>query len=356
MLLGLCGEVQAQTVPVNPQTTTQTVPTVKTAQTGAVQKPAPSAPAAKPAPEAATAPAAKTAQPAQQQAPAPKPGQPAPTTQGGQTQPAPVQAKPKPAPANQAIDRLYVFGDSYSDTGRGWVDSDGPTAVAYMAQKMGLTLVPANAKDVDDKSLNFAVSGAPTGENVGHPVTKGWLGLGMKNQVAEFVARQGDGSIEFDPDSTIFFIAGGLNDKKLTTEQTVANLEGEIKSLYDAGARRFRVAILPEKIPAFSEVGIRLNPALKNIPAEMKTKLPDVEIKTSQWGAFFDAVMDNAAKYGITDTTNQCAGREIFEEDATPCASPATHFYYHKGHPSKAVHKIVGGMLYEEMTGKPAAH
>lgn len=320
MLLALCSEVQAQTAPVNPQTT----PTVKTASPSTAKKGASATSAA--------APVAKNGQPVQGE------------------QPAPVAKKP--APANQAVERLYVFGDSYSDTGRGWVDSDGPTAVAYMAQKMGLTLVPANVKDADEKSLNFAVSGAPTGENPGRPVSKGWLGLGMKNQVAEFVAREGDGSIQFDPDMTVFFLAGGLNDKKIATEQTVANLEGEIKALYDAGARRFRVAILPEKIPAFSEVGIRLNPALRNIPAEMKTKLPEIEIRTSQWGAFFDAVMDNPSKYGITDTTNQCAGREIFEEDATPCASPATHFYYHKGHPSTAVHKIVGNMLYAEMTGK----
>lgn len=34
--------------------------------------------------------------------------------------------------------RLYVFGDSYSDFGAGYVDGDGPTAVAYLAWNMGL--------------------------------------------------------------------------------------------------------------------------------------------------------------------------------------------------------------------------
>ncbi len=66
--------------------------------------------------------------------------------------------------AQAPIDRIYVFGDSYSDIGRGWVDSDGPTAVAYMAQRMGLTMVPSNTPDAEEKSLDFAVSGAPTGE------------------------------------------------------------------------------------------------------------------------------------------------------------------------------------------------
>ncbi|HEY2038814.1 MAG TPA: SGNH/GDSL hydrolase family protein [Edaphobacter sp.] len=256
--------------------------------------------------------------------------------------------------AQAPIDRIYVFGDSYSDIGRGWLDSDGPTAVAYMAQRMGLTMAPSNARDAEEKSLDFAVSGAPTGENQSHRVPKGCLGLGMKNQVAEFAARSHDASIVFDPDTTLFFIAGGLNDKKIPTEQTVANLEGEIEALYKAGARRFRVAILPEKIPAFSEVGIRLNPAIRTIPEEMQPKLKGSHIELSQWGAYFDRVMDQAGKYGITDTTNQCAGRAIFDEDATPCAEPAKHFYYHKGHPSTAVHKLVGEMLYREIMAKPA--
>lgn len=257
--------------------------------------------------------------------------------------------------AQAPIDRIYVFGDSYSDIGRGWVDSDGPTAVAYLAQHLGLTMVPSNTPDAEEKSLDFAVSGAPTGENPSHRVSKGCLGLGMKNQVTEFVARAHDGSIVFDPDTTLFFIAGGLNDKKIPTEQTVANLEGEIEALYKSGARRFRVAILPEKIPAFSEVGIRLNPAIRAIPEEMQSKLKGSHIELSQWGAYFDRVMDQAGKYGFIDTTNQCAGRAIFNEDATPCAEPAKYFYYHKGHPSTEVHKLVGEMLYREITAKPAS-
>lgn len=258
--------------------------------------------------------------------------------------------------AEAPIERMYVFGDSYSDIGRGWVDSDGPTAVAYLANHLGITLVPSNTPDAAENSLNFAVSGASTGESAGRAVHKGWLGIGMKNQVAKFVAMVGDGSITFDPQTTIFFIAGGLNDKRIPTEQTVANIESEIESLYAVGARRFRIAILPEKIPAFSEVGKRLNPAIEKIPEQMQPKLKGAGVRLSQWGAFFDEVMDHPEKYGITDITNPCAGREIFDEDATPCASPASHFYYHKGHPSTAVHKVVGKMLYAEITGAKSGH
>lgn len=252
------------------------------------------------------------------------------------------------------IDRLYVFGDSYCDTGAGYIDGNGPTAVAYLAQRLGLALVPSNAPGTAEKSLNFAVSGAGTGSGSGHRVKDALLGLGMHNQVADFVGRVHSGKVQFRPAATLFFIAGGLNDKRLLTETTVANLETEVRMLYEAGGRRFRIALLPTAIPSFSQVGQRLDPAIARIPQEMTAKFPEASIHLSHWGDFYDEVMHNPAKYGITDTTDACAGRAIFNQDTTPCANPASHFYYHSGHPSTAVHKIVGNMLYEEVQKLPA--
>ena len=40
--------------------------------------------------------------------------------------------------ATGPYDNLFVFGDSYSDTGYGYVDGNGPTAVAYMASAPSL--------------------------------------------------------------------------------------------------------------------------------------------------------------------------------------------------------------------------
>ena len=76
-------------------------------------------------------------------------------------------------PATAApINRLYVFGDSYSDFGAGYVDCDGPTAVAYLAWNLGLEFTHARAPKAGEKSIDFAVSGAQTGEGEGrgdHP-------------------------------------------------------------------------------------------------------------------------------------------------------------------------------------------
>jgi len=247
------------------------------------------------------------------------------------------------------IHRMYVFGDSYSDIGEGYLDGNGPTAVAYLAQRLGLKLVPSTAADIAGQSVDFAISGAQTGSGTGKRTEGVLIGYGMRNQVDDFAAKVNSHAIAFDPETTLFYFAGGLNDRNLTSATTVANLSGEIKTLYDLGARRFAVALLPTAIPAFSAVGKRLNPELAGIPDELAPQLPGAQIYLSHWGAFYDDVMLHPAQYGMTDTTNACAGRAIHHEDTTPCASPATHFYYHAGHPSTATHKIVGDKLYEEL-------
>jgi phospholipase/lecithinase/hemolysin len=253
------------------------------------------------------------------------------------------------AAATPPIHRMYVFGDSYSDIGEGYLDGNGPTAVAYLAQRLGFTLVPANAASIADQSLDFAISGAQTGSGTGQKIGNDLLGYGMRNQVDDFAAKVKAHTITFDPATTLFFIAGGLNDGNLASATTVANLSGEIKTLYALGARRFAVALLPTAITAFSAVGRRLNPELARIPEELSPELAGAQILLSHWGAFYDDVMLHPVQYGITNTTDACAGRKIFHQDATPCASPQTHFYYHSGHPSTATHKVVGDKLYEEV-------
>jgi phospholipase/lecithinase/hemolysin len=74
-------------------------------------------------------------------------------------------------------------------------------------------------------------------------------------------------------------------------------------------------------------------------------------VQRDNWGSFFDEVIHNPAAYGIVNTKDACAGRAIFNEDATPCPKPSAYYYYHAGHPSTAVHKAVGEKLYAEIVG-----
>jgi len=250
--------------------------------------------------------------------------------------------------------RMYVFGDSYSDIGAGYVDGNGPTAVAYLGWLMGLQITQAHAPNASDKSLVFAVSGARTGEGEGHHVKEALLGYGMLNQVQDFAARVKSGDIKFDRDTTLFFIAGGLNDGGLATETTIANLRHLIEILRDLGGRHFTVAELPTKIPQFSKTAIRLDPALHQF-AEQEGAALGVDLWLNHWGSGFDDVMEHPESYAIANTASACAGRAIFDQDATPVGDPATFFFYHEGHPSTAVHRFVGKKLLDEVKAHPPA-
>ena len=257
------------------------------------------------------------------------------------------------AGAQTPFNRLYVFGDSYSDIGEGYLDGNGPTAVAYLAQDLGFVLLPADKSTNPNQSLDFAISGAQTGSGQGKHMETALLGFGMLNQVADFEQRLNHRQIQFNASKTLFFIAGGLNDHSLPAETTVQNLQAEVRTLYKLGARHFEIALLPTAIPAFAEVGLRLNPVISLIPAQLRSELPSAQISLSKWGPFFDEVMHSPQQYGIIDTKEACAGREIFHQDSKPCANPDAHFYYHAGHPSTAVHKIVGQKLADEILNSP---
>jgi hypothetical protein len=167
------------------------------------------------------------------------------------------------------------------------------------------------------------------------------LGYGMMNQVRDFEARVKSGEIAFDPQTTLFFLAGGLNDGKRETGFTLTNLRQQLEILRALGGRHFTIAQLPTKIPQFAAVGLRLNPAYEQFVKEE--------------AAARGIVMEHPAMSGIVNTTTACAGRVIFDQDPTPVADPATCFFYHEGHPSTAVHRIVGKKLFEEIAAHPPA-
>ena len=265
-----------------------------------------------------------------------------------------AQVVPAPAVNAHPYTVLYVFGDSYSDSGAGYVDSNGPTAVVYLAQRLGIPFTYYGDPGSTGKGLNFAVSAARTGEDPGHRYPTGpFFSFGMKNQVEHFVYYTKLKAIpKIDPDNTMFYFAGGLNDGSTPDGYTRTNIESEIDTLYDLGARRFMVALLPTKIPGFDVAGIRLNPELAKIPDEERAKHPDIRIANSDWGPFFDEAITHPEKYGFTDTKTACAKRTFTAEPVEVCSSPGTHFYFHDAHPSTAAHRVVGDMLYQEAITK----
>ncbi|MBK1875444.1 sialate O-acetylesterase [Pelagicoccus mobilis] len=244
--------------------------------------------------------------------------------------------------------QLFAFGDSFSDSGAGYVDGNGPTAIVYAARELGIPFTFATDPDAGNKGLNYAVSGARTGEGERRQVKDVILEYGMQNQVSDFAVGVQSGAISFDPERTLFFLAGGLNDRRLETVDTVNNVTLLVRRLHAVGARRFFIAVLPTEIASFNEVATRLNPELSALPAVLEEEFPDATIQSSRWGEFFDKVKLKAASYGIMNTADACAGRAIFDQDTTPRGDAESYYFYHSNHPSTAVHRHVGRMLARE--------
>lgn len=219
---------------------------------------------------------------------------------------------------------------------------------------MGLEVAPATSARASRKSLVFAVSGAGTGESEGSRVKDALLGYGMLNQARDFAARVRSGEIGFDPTTTLFFLAGGLNDGPRETAFTLDNLQNQLQILREAGGRHFTIALLPTKIPQFATVGRRLNPAYEQFVRQYASTT-GVDVWINHWGIGFDEVLDHPADYGIVNTATPCAGRAIFDQESMPVGDPATYFFYHEAHPSTAVHRIVGTALFKEISARPPA-
>ena len=219
---------------------------------------------------------------------------------------------------------LFVFGDSYSDTGAfvPLVNPGGTTWAGYLAQNFNITLTTSKNADPGTDGVNFAESGARV-DPVPPPTRQP---RSLTQQVAEFQNYVDNDEVTFNPDSTLFFLAGGLNDHTSDPTQIDAATTAQITTLYSLGARIFEIALLPQDVPAFTDSALNLNPGYEALVPELQAEFPDATIELSNWGPDYDDILTNPSNYGITNTTTPCAGPPV-------CATPDTYFYYFNSHP-----------------------
>ena len=246
------------------------------------------------------------------------------------------------------INDLFVFGDSYSDTGAFVELSNGPTAVGYLAQDFGITFTTSKNADPGTDGVNFAESGARVFVGPTPPATQP---RSLTQQVAEFQNYVDTDKVSFNPSSSLFFLLGGLNDHNfVTSAQVNAATASQVATLYALGARIFEIALLPASVPPFTDSADNLNPGYEALVPELQAEYPDATFNLSNWGPDYDFIHDNPSLYGLTNTTDPC---NSFGASPT-CAAPNTYFYYYVDHPSTYVHQIVGNELYNEVLGLPA--
>lgn len=256
-----------------------------------------------------------------------------------------------PTPASAVvINDLFVFGDSYSDTGAFFPLTNGSTAVGYLAQNFGITLTTSKNLDPGTDGVNFAESGARVFVGPTPPNTQP---RSLTQQVGEFENYVDNDKVTFNPSSTLFFLSGGLNDHNLVTSAQVnAATTSQVATLYSLGARIFEIALLPQDVPAFTDSALNLNPGYKALVPELQAEFPDAAFGLSNWGPDYDNIIMNPSEFGMTNVTDPC--RDLFNPGAPTCSTPNTFFYYFNVHPSDQSHHIVGNELFTEVLGLPS--
>lgn len=299
--------------------------------------------------------------------------------------------------AAEAYDKMYVFGDSLSDSGNAFHlvpppafppppnnqrNSNGLVAVEYLAQQLGVALLPSTTAG----GTNYAVSGAMTGqrtsvyplppspggvvvttENYADPVYNSLFntqvlrtGTSLLSQVTQFALS----SPSFAPSSSLFVVWAGANDfffdpQASTVVTSVTNIANSIGALVASGARQFLVPGLPDLslTPAirdldasfpgagigagYQALSLGFNQALLATLPALEGLAPGVDITYFDTSAALLGVIADPAALGLTNVSDACLvwGPQGI---ASLCAKPDEYLFWDQVHPSDRVAMELG--------------
>lgn len=278
----------------------------------------------------------------------------------------------------QALNQLFVFGDSLSDGGNyagaglpgayppppynATRYSNGPTAVEYLWQAYhpgDNSFKPSNSG-----GTNYALGGATTGTgnfNAINPSTpaalQGWFGAqgGVTTQVNAFA----DSCTNcFVPDESLFVVWAFPNDVfsnavfQLTPTQLitagVTNITNAIQQLVGEGATNFLIPNMPDlgNTPGFlgntslTNLTVAFNAALSGALTALDQAMNQVEITQFDTFATVSDVIAHPKKYGMTNVTEQC----VQHLQDGKC-DPNTWLFWDGVHPTTAGHAILGAQF-----------
>lgn len=262
----------------------------------------------------------------------------------------------------QNFEKIYVFGDSLSDTGNLFNTlkfypqsppnfegrlSNGPLWVEYLASKL------------EANSTNFAVSGSSTGVgNVSDDLSPfPELFPGLLTQVNSFTQA----NPQADPNA-LYTVWAGANDYILggvtVPPESVGNLSTAVTSLYESGARNIMVVNLPDlgKLP-----GTRVDSPISssfdalseahnfNLTATLDSlsQKPDINIIPVDVNSLFDEAIAAPTEFGFTNVTDSCLVGVV------ACANPNEYLFWDEFHPTTAAHEIVGELAFSALETEP---
>jgi phospholipase/lecithinase/hemolysin len=283
--------------------------------------------------------------------------------------------------------RVYVFGDSLSDTGNlasiigTFPDplpdpfymnrvSNGPVAVDILADRLGLKVDASLYLIGLDEGTNYAVAGANAfGDEV--------IDLGY--QVLAFQANHG----HVAPADALYVMMIGGNDvrsarddpewdsAKNTVRAAVAQVKQAIIALAQSGARSFlvvnsaNIGIVPEthllaaslnepklikRSRRLSQIyRVALHKAMRDLSHSSDLKIIEFDLFK-----FFNKLVRQADRYGITNTTDACFNRAtfIFHIDCNFGLNFDQFFFFDDLHPTARIHSLLGEALYRALIHK----
>ena len=270
-------------------------------------------------------------------------------------------------------ERVFIFGASESDSGNVYAltngamppsppyaqrYSNGPVAVEYMTQALGIPLTYSANPAAGDQSLNFATGGALT--DTRNNIAALGNGFGIENQVNDFQARVSAGAITFNPETTLFMIIGGGNDilrvgffgsdPMTVVSNAVASVSSEISTLVALGAENIALSTINNigslpvsqggRAQQYSQLSQELNMAYRSLASSLAGAL-GTSVFALERGAILDDIITNFRDYGFTNATDTCLANGVV------CANPDQYVFWDSVHVTTAVHRIVGLRLAE---------
>lgn len=278
-----------------------------------------------------------------------------------------------------SVNKLYVFGDSLSDSGNsgqlsGGVFppspyfenrfSNGKVAVEYLWD----ILNPGNTSFTASLlgGTNYAVGGASSGK-VNSIEQATYDNKGIAWQLSSFQAD----NPQFNPSTSLFVVRVFPNDVFYYTNANtnglsvgtyaggdggavpfsavpaigVKNIVGTIQVLASSGAENFLVVNSPDlgKAPAYlntpeeammSEVSQAFNALLESEVAALAGLNSQLSITLFDTNSLLNQVLANPLDYGFTNVTTACYA------NFTVCPDPSSHLYWDRLHPTTRGHAL----------------
>jgi phospholipase/lecithinase/hemolysin len=276
-----------------------------------------------------------------------------------------------------SVEYVYAFGDSYSDNGAQllitqeavaakipeatilpppqlyWEGrwSNGPTAVEYLAKKLGVGIT------------DYAVGGANSGDGNYHAWLDSFRDTSLHGQVRTFTESLSGKSANA---RALYFVAASANDyfqmvdfsRTETPDQladhAVANTRYAVEQLVAAGARNIMVsksywlsnlpAVVADARMAVTATTFtrRYDDGLPIALAEIALH-PGIKLTFFEFGHAMQQIAANAKQNGLSDVRSPC--QVTMPRPAPACENPEAYMWWDEYHPTRHTHELLADAM-----------